>query len=129
MPNLFGLDIARLVANSIASAGGVRFGTLTQFTPGTRTPGSPTAGTNPTSTTHTFEGFIETEEDDSYESRRTGTLTSISRRKLSILGATISPATTPSQNDEVSLDGEQYRIVEVMEVDPAQALFVCRVEE
>ena len=128
MPNLFGLNIAQIVANAIAQAGGLQEGTLTQFTPGTRTPGSLTGGTNPTSTTHTFQGFVEAEEEDSYINRRGETVVSLAMRKLSILGATISPVTTPNQSDEATINGVTYRIVEVMEVDPAEAIFICRVE-
>ena len=128
MPNLFGLDIAQIVADSIASAGNLRPGTLTQFAPGTRDPADITGGTNPTSTTHTFQGFVEAEEDDSFTGRRSETNVSISMRRLSILGATINPATLPDQGDEATVDGVTYRIVEVFEVDAAQAVFICRVE-
>ena len=51
MAKLFGIDIAKVVNDSIASAGGVLTGTLTRATSGTRDVSDLAAGTNPTEAT------------------------------------------------------------------------------
>ena len=122
MPSLFGVDIAQELAN--AFSGQLLTGTLTRVTPGTRTPGQLTGGTNPTETTHAFEGFIE----DKTEVRREGTLVSRGGKFVSILGASVSPAAVPQQGDKVTIEGVDYTIVEIAGRDPAAALYECRVE-
>ena len=54
---LFGIDIAREVYDGIRSAGNVVAMSLVRVTPGTRTTGALTAGTNPSSTTYSCRGF------------------------------------------------------------------------
>ncbi len=124
MPNLFGLNIAKIVNDSITLAGGVLSGTLTKPVAGTRTPGSLTGGTNPTTTTHTFEGFIE----DKTETRREGSLVSEGGKFVSILGDSIDPVAEPNQGDEILIESITYRILAIVGRDPAAALFECRVE-
>lgn len=123
MPNLFGLDIARLVDDSLSAAGGVLTGTLTKRTSGTRTPGSLTAGTNPTETSHAFRGFIASRT----TSRRGGTAAETSGRFVTILGASISPAAVPEPSDRVTIEGETFDVLSVTR-DPAAAVFECEVE-
>lgn len=118
MADLFGLDIAGIVNDAIAGAGGVRPGTLTKTTPGTRTPGSLTGGSNPTTTTHSFNGFTETK-----EVRRTGQVGASSMAVVAILGASVTPAATPEVNDTALIDGVTYTLVELLKGDPAGAVF------
>ena len=59
MGNLFGLDIAQLVADSLASAGNLQEGVLLKSTPGSEDPTDPTAPVPVTVTYHSFQGFIE----------------------------------------------------------------------
>lgn len=121
--NLFGLDIAGLVADSIASAGGVRDVTLTKTTPGTRG-SSLTAGTNPTTTTHSCKGFVETR-----EVRRSGSLVGDSLSVVSILGDTVSNGTvTPEVNDTALIDGTTWNLTELISADPAGALYEFEAE-
>jgi hypothetical protein len=123
MPDLFGLDIAGILNDAIQSAGGLRSATLTKTVNGTRTPGSLTGGNNATSTSHTCQAYVE-----SSSARREGSLTRVGGTKVGILGASISPAAVPQANDRVTVDGVDYTIVGVPEIDPAQALFICSVE-
>ena len=123
MANLFGLDIAGIVNDAIASAGNLRPVTLTKTISGTRTSGSLTGGNNPTTTTHTCQGFR-----DSSVMVMEGTNTRTTGRFVSILGASISPPTAPESGDTVTIDGETFRINGVPEVDPANALYRCAVE-
>lgn len=119
MADLFGLDIAGIVNDAITQAGGVRPGTLTKTTPGTRTAGNLTGGTNPTTTTHTFQGFVEEK-----EVRRDNQVGASSfGMTLSILGASVSPEAVPEVNDTAEIDGKTYILVELVSRDPAEALY------
>jgi len=119
---LFGVDIAKIVNNSITSAGGVLDGTLTKATSGTRTPGSLTAGTNPTDATYAFKGFTETAGE-----RRPSSTSASSISTVSILGD--SCTVVPEVNDEVTIDGTDWTLLELVSRDPAQALYVFKAEE
>lgn len=119
MADLFGLDIAGIVNDAITQAGGVRPGTLTKTTPGTRTPGDLTGGTNPTTTTHTFQGFI----DQKAERRKLQIGSTLEARAVSILGASVSPEAIPEVNDTVEMDGNTYMLVSLIGRDPAEALY------
>ncbi|UFK26759.1 hypothetical protein [Roseobacter phage RDJL6] len=119
---LFGIDIAKLVNSNIAAAGGVLDGTLTRETAGTRTPGNLTGGTNPTPTTHPFKGFVETAGE-----RRPGSTTASSISTVSILGDSVT--VVPEVNDEVTIEGTDWTLLELVERDPAKALYVFKAEE
>jgi len=119
---LFGVDIAKVVNTSIAAAGGVLSGTLTRATSGTRTPGNLTGGTNPTPVTYPFKGFTETAGE-----RRPGSAVASSISTISILGDSIT--IEPEVNDEVTIDGTDWTLLELVERDPAKALYVFKAEE
>lgn len=123
MPELFGLDIDELVADAIEDAGGLLAGTLVKSTPGTRTTGDLTAGTNPTTATHTFTGFL----DRKSEKVIGGTLAATGGEFLTILGATIDPPAEPEIGDVATIEGTAYTISEITDRDPAAAQFTCRV--
>lgn len=123
MPRLFGLDIAALLRDGINSAGGVLTGTLTVVTPGSRTPGDVAAGTNPTTTVHAFEGFV----DDRAEVRVNGTLVRAGGRIVSILGASLPTGVAPASSDRVTIEGVTYTVLGVSS-DPAAAVYECTVE-
>lgn len=116
MPDLFGLNIGKIVNDALTSAGGLVAGTLTSYTPGTRSTNK-TDGTNPTSTSHTFQGFVEQEE------VRDGTVGSVNRSTVSIMGASLDPVVAPKVNDQVVIDGGTYTLVKLIDLDPAEALY------
>lgn len=121
MGDLFGVDIAQEIAN--AFKGQLRPGTLTKVIPGTRSTGSLTGGTNPTQTQHTFEGFIEIK-----TVRRSGQLGGETMSVLSIIANSVSPAAKPDVNDLAVIDGLSVEITEILNLDPAEALYECKVE-
>lgn len=124
MTKLFGLDIARLVDQSIRSAGGVLSGTLVRSVPGTRTSGDLAGGLQPTTTTHSCRGFVETR-----QSRRSDSTVPVSYPQVSVLGASVTPAAVPAVNDLVTFGGRRYRLLELLQSDPAEALYVFKGEE
>lgn len=118
---LFGLDIAKIVSDSIAGAGGVLDATLTSVTPGVATDANPNLVT-PTTTTHTCKGFV----DDYKDSQIDGTIIKKGDRKVTLLGATIAPAVAPKTNDKVTIEGDTYDVQNV-ERDPAGATYELQV--
>lgn len=119
MAKLFGVDIAK-IANQALGKGLLPL-TVTVYTPGTRTPGSLTAGTQPTSSTATGRGII-----DDYDTRLIdGTRVQAGDRKVLILGDSIAPV-VPKPDDQVTIEGATYRIVRVAR-DPAAATYTCQV--
>lgn len=123
MPNLFGLNIAAIVAQSIAGAGGVRPGVLTKTAAGARTVGSLTAGATPVLTTFTFQGFVETKAE-----RRSGQVSAASMPIVTLLGASISGGAIPEVNDSVLIDGASYILTELLTSDPAAAVYEFKAE-
>lgn len=124
MPDLFGLDIAKVVNDAISSAGGVRPGVLTHFNPPfERDPDNPTSGVDATLTTHDIRGFV-----DRKEVRRPGQVGAMYESVVSILGASINPKTIPKVNDTVVMDGATYKLVELAKLDPAAALYEFKAE-
>lgn len=127
MPDLFGLDIAGIVDQSFASAGGTRNGTLTRDVVGTRDSSNLAGGTQNGTLSWTFRGFL----DEFSSSHRNGTFAKESGKIMAIFGASISSTsggatTAPAPGDVVTLDGLTFYVYEVRS-DPAQALFECAV--
>lgn len=121
MPNLFGVDIAQEIAD--AFSGQLVSGTLQKVTPGTRTSGGLTAGTNSTTTDHTFEGFLEVK-----EVRRKGQVGAEPKSVLTIIGNSVSPAVAPEVNDKATIESLTFDITEILARDPAAAVFECLVQ-
>jgi hypothetical protein len=115
---LFGLDVAQILADEIATAGDLQSGILTKMYPGTRTPGDLTGGTNPVPTSHTLRGIVSTG-----EQRREDQVGADTVSEILILGRSVSPFVRPEINDEVTLDGETYVLTKLLESDPARAAY------
>ncbi len=118
MPELFGLDIARLVADSIESAGNLRPGTLAKSEPGQEDPNDPTAPVSSITTAHSFQGFIEAK-----AVRREDTLIAEAVPVMTILGASVNPVAEPAVNDKATIDGITYELVRLITRDPASAVY------
>ena len=123
MADLFGLDIAGLVADSIAAAGNLQDGALIKFTQGARDANDPTAEIPVTETSHVFQGFLEFR-----EFRRPDTLIPERTPVLTMLGGSISPAAVPAVNDAVELAGVRYQLTFLLTRDPAAAVYEFQVK-
>lgn len=122
---LFGQNISGLIKKYIAP--GVIDATLVKVTPGTRTPGALTAGTNPTDTSYPCRGFI-----DSQAVRfKDGTTTKAGRKVVVLIGDTIDSGSgvAPTPGDRIIIEGTTYVIPEDGKVDrdPAAATYTCEV--
>ena len=122
---LFGIDIAKVVNDAIASAGGVLDATLIKVTAGTRTAGSLTSGTNPTESPLRCKGFY----DDAQKSRFPNTLVQKDTRIAAILGASVPGRVAPEPGDKITLENETSEVLEILERDPASALYLCLVRK
>lgn len=116
-------NIKKLVAKHLGKQKqlGIRSATLTVYTAGTRTSGSISAGTNPTSTTYPCKAFVDTT-----GKFMDGTLVREGRSKLSILGGTLPSGVRPKSGSAVSLAGTTYRVTRVVS-DPVDAVHECEV--
>lgn len=120
--NLFGLDIAGIIASELAAAGNLRPGTLTKTENGAPNPADPTGPPTQTTTTLSFQGFVELGTKRISQERvvQNGNF-------LTIIGASIADRVAPSIGDKATLDSFTYELVELMERDPAGATYVFRV--
>lgn len=125
MPDLFGLDIAGIIADSIESAGGVLSGKLFKVTSTDRTTGALTGGTNPINKGHAFKGFY----DDRQLRTLPESLVQQDSRMIVLLGATIEGGVVPTPGDSILLEGDETTIDRIIERDPAAATYSCLVRK
>jgi len=116
---LFGVDISGLINANVGP--GVNDATLTKVSPGTRTPGQLTGGTNPTSTSYDCKAFV----DPIDRSRIDGTLVKDGDALVQIVGDSVAAGQVPAVGDTVTILSRTYEIVAI-EVDPALALYSCQ---
>jgi hypothetical protein len=117
MPKLFNTDIAGILNKEMGPL--LLDLTLKQFTNGTRTVGSYTSGTNPTSTTYSGKGFTEVFELGKYPE----SLVQSDDKKIIILGASLT--VVPKINDEITIESVIYTIVHIFR-DAASATYECQ---
>lgn len=120
---LFGLDIAGIVNQSIAAAGGVLAATLIKVFPGTRTPGSLALGTNATTASYAARGFFTTLEQQFID----GDLVKRTDRAVVLLGASIPGRVVPVAGDRVRMEGRAWQVIAVLDRDPAAATYTLAV--
>ena len=117
---LFGIDIAGLIHANISP--GLLDATLHHTTPGTRTPGDPTAGINSTSVDYPCKGIA----DDYRDAEVDGTIVQMNDRKILLTGNSISGgAVVPEQTDGITIEGVRYTIINIKR-DPAAATYLCQ---
>ena len=123
MVKLFGIDIAAVVAREFK--GKLLTGTLTKRSAGSRTAGSLTGGVNPSETAHPFEGIVETKTETR---REDGGLVTSTGEILTIIGGSLPAGVVPEANDRAELEKVTYDLIELIERDPASAVYRMRVE-
>lgn len=116
---LFGVNISGIIKDNIGP--GVLSATLIKFTPGTRTPGQLTGGTNPTSVSYSCRGFIDRQANKDIR----GTLIDDGNVVIVLIGDTIdggNAASAPEGGDHVTIEGTTY-VIGVVDRDPAAATY------
>lgn len=114
--------IAKSINKAIGAANLYLPATLIKVVNGNRTPGSLSAGANPTETPYTARGFIE-----HYSTFAiVNSLATGSDRKISLLGASIAGGQIPTSGDKITIEGVTYRVTNIDDRDPAAAMYVCK---
>ena len=116
MSDLFGIDLAQEIAN--AFDGQLKDGVLHKKAPGTRTSSQLTAGTNPTTVNHAFNGILAFQ-----EVRRSGQLGTEQMAVVTIIGNSVDPFVVPEVNDEVTIESITMTLIELLARDPAAAAY------
>lgn len=118
MPNLFGLDIAGIIAKSMGPGLLPVSGQAPTY--GARDPDDLTAGPVPgVPVSWTARGFIE----DWSVGTIDGDIIQVGDRRITILGATIKPALVPEVGWRVTIEGDTYLVVAPITRDPAAATY------
>lgn len=118
MPNLFGVDIAGVIAQAMGN--GLLPATLIKTTAGERSSGEVTAGTNPSTSSTSCRGFIE----DYKDYQLTSSLIKTGDKKITLLGGTLA-GVVPKPGDKITIESSTYNIIKVMR-DPAAATYECQ---
>jgi hypothetical protein len=95
--------------------------TLIKVTPGSRTSGNVSGGTNPTEASYACAGFVS----DYSAFEMAQQIIEVGDRKIAIYGASIASGATPDTNDKITIGGATYRIRRV-QTDPAQAVYIVQ---
>lgn len=132
MPDLFGLDIAGIVSDALATAGGLPVATLIKVTPGTRTAGDLAGGTNATTARYPTTGIAEPGSDRDFSAGAGWQATERARCTISLVGKALTDAgVAPAVDDQIEIANAQG-VVETWTIkvqdpdgrDPAAAMYV-----
>lgn len=115
---LFGADIAGQLAKALGPL--LLPCKLIKVTPGTRTTGALTAGTNPTKKTFSCRGMVESFATNLVDDTRI----LAGDRKIMILGDTLAKGIVPEPSDEVEIEGRIWIVINLIERDPDAATYV-----
>lgn len=120
------IDIAKIIAANFSKFGKplkVTSCTLIKSTPGTRTPGAISGGTNPTTSQFKALGMVA---DYSAYYIANG-LVSQGDRKVTLFGASIQGGAVPEPGDRVAIGGETLTIyADGVQGDGVKATYSCR---
>lgn len=125
------MNVAKLIAANFAKYGkdvGVQSCTLAKSTPGSRTPGAISGGTNPTVATFTATGMIVS----LTRLRMSGGLIAEVDTAILLFGASISGGAVPAPGDRITIGGATYTIVgdsggnQAVATDPIAATHICQ---
>ena len=119
MADLFGIDTGQLFLDTLGDL--IRDAILTVSTPGTRTGGSLTHGTQPTTDDKTCKGYIEDYTDNQIDS----TLVAKGDRKVVLLVNSIQDGVTPDTGDSITIEDITFEIIDV-EKDTLKAIYICQ---
>lgn len=113
---LFGVNVSGLIHKYVSP--GVFDAVLTKVTPGTRTPGAETSGTNPTTVDYPCRGFIDSQKQDPIK----GTLSPDGTKKIILIGDSIASGAVPEIADRVTIESATYEVMHI-DRDPAAATY------
>jgi len=97
--------------------------TLTIRTPGPRTPGQPSSGTNLVRVD--YPCMVQVDDFSASELQRNTTIV-MKDKKISIYGASLQMGIEPAVNQEITVEGKPRQIIAVISRDAAAALYICQ---
>ncbi len=121
-------DIRNQVGSGLIGAGLAKPAVLTKVTPGTRTPGALSAGTNPTTQTFPVQGI----DVSTVAMAMAGTLITGVSKVIKLYGSTVPSGVTPGPGDKITMDGVTYTIAaddggkQAVTSDAARAAWTCQ---
>lgn len=118
---LFGIDISGIIHSAISP--GLLKGKLMKSTSGSRTAGSLTGGTNPTSKSYNFRGILEEFAREAVD----GTRILASDKRALIIGDSLPKGIVPDAGDELEIESTKFKVVSLVDRDPAAAHYVVQV--
>ena len=119
MADLFGIDAGQVFLDTLGDL--VQDAILIVSTPSTRTPGSLTQGTQPTTANKTCKGYIE----DYDNSQIDNTLVAKGDRKVVLLVNSMQDNAIPDTGDSITIEGITFEVIDV-ERDTLQAIYICQ---
>ena len=118
MPKLFGVDIAKEIADAMGSL--LLSAKLIKVTASSSTSNSTEGST--TESSSACRGVLE----DYKDSQVDGTIVLQGDRKVLLLGATLPTGVIPTPNDKIEIEDTQFIVIRVQR-DPAAASYTCQV--
>lgn len=118
---LHGIDVAGIIGKEIGVntlTDAAHACTLVKVTPGTRTTGQLTGGTNPTTSNHACRAFI----DRQARGNRPASLVNATDVVIQVIGETIEGGVIPTVNDRIIAEGTTWYIRGV-DRDPCEAVY------
>lgn len=117
---LFGINVSKYIKDLVGP--GVLAATLIRVTPGTRTAGASTSGTNPSTASWSCRGFI----DKQGKRRVAGGLEKSRIVWVVLIGDSIDGGSTiPETDDRITIEGRSFQISGPVDRDPAAAIYSC----
>lgn len=113
--------LAKIIGPAMKKAGLDKPATFIKVTPGPRTPGSLSSGTNPTETSYVCRGFVSDYSSDDIN----GTLVTKEDRKVILFGDKLFGLVSPTDGDKVTIEGTTFRVIRA-ERDPASATWTLQ---
>jgi len=121
VPKILGVDISGTINRALGSK--LLPCVLRKHVPGGRTPGALTSGTNPLEQNFACRGVVS----DYTDREASGGNIKVGDRRILVLGDSIAGGQIPAPNDELTIEGTTYRIVENgVKRDPAAATYECQ---
>lgn len=119
---LFGLNIAKIINDSIVQAGGLEEAILIKVSKGVRDTNNPTAALVGTKNSYSAQGVIINYTDKEIDN----TLILRNDRKVILIAESIQSQKIPEMSDQITIEGVTYDIVGEVQRDPAGATYTCQ---
>lgn len=121
-------ELATIIGSAVVDAELTMPAVLIKVSPGTRTPGAVSGGTNPTVLSYPVQGIPAS----TAPLFRAGTLIQDTNRVIRIIGVTLPPGVVPVPGDQITMEGKTSTIVNsdggknAVQRDAASCTYLCQ---